>query len=93
MYYILFYSFKYDPNPCNILEKLRECVLESICQFLLDLLHEPNQCMLTSGQRKLVAPLVCVGGLVLEISTLKGLSCFYYLWPKFSTLTFFSSKA
>ena len=29
MYYIIFYSFKHDPNPCNILEKLRKCGLES----------------------------------------------------------------
>ena len=30
MYCNIFYSFKYGPNPCNILEKLRECSLESM---------------------------------------------------------------
>jgi len=49
MYYIIFYSFKQDPSPCNILEKLRECDLKDMSQFLLDLLHEPNPCMLPNG--------------------------------------------
>ena len=47
--FILF--FKHDTNPCNILGKLRECGLEDMGRFLLDLLHEPNPCVLPSELR------------------------------------------
>ena len=40
--YIIFYSFKHDPSPCYILEKLRKYGFEGISWFLLDLLHEPS---------------------------------------------------
>ena len=73
MYYMLFYSFKHDPSPYNLLGKLRKCGLEGIGQFLSDLLHEPNTCVLPSGQGTLVALQAHGGGLVLEISTPKEL--------------------
>ena len=36
--------------------KLRKCGLKGMSQFLSDLLHEPNTCVLPSGQGTLVAP-------------------------------------
>ena len=49
MYCIIFYSFKHGLSSCNILEKLRECGLEGMSRFLLDILHEPNPSVLPSG--------------------------------------------
>ena len=54
MHYIILYSFKHDPSPCNILGKLRECGLEGMSQFLSNLLHEPSPCVLPSRQGTLV---------------------------------------
>ena len=56
MYYVLFYSFKYDPSPCDLLGKLRKCGLEGMSWFFSDLLHKPSPCVLTSEQGTLVAP-------------------------------------
>ena len=55
MYYIIFYSFKHDPSPCDLLGELRKCGLEGMGQFFSDLLHELNPCVLLSGQGTLVA--------------------------------------
>ena len=81
MYYIIFYSFKQDPSPCNILEKLRECGLEGMGRFLLDLLHEPNLYVLPSGQGTLVVPQAHGEGFVSKISTLKEFLCSGLLCP------------
>ena len=51
----------------DLLEKLRKCGLEGMGQFLSDLLHEPNSCMLLSGQQTLVECLSYGGNLVPEI--------------------------
>ena len=56
MYYIIFYSFKYGPSPCDLWGKLRKCGLEGMDRFFSDLLHEPNTYVLPSGQGTLVAP-------------------------------------
>ena len=92
MYYIIFYSFKHGPSPCNILGKLRECRLKDMSRFHLDLLHEPNSCVLPSGQRTLVAPLAHGGGLVPKIPTLKEPLCAGWLWPNFLASPFFGLK-
>jgi len=75
MYYILFYSFKYGPSPCNLWGKLSKCGLEGMGQFLLDLLHEPSSYALPSGQGTLVAPQAHEEGFVPEISVTKELLC------------------
>ena len=75
MYYVLFYFFKHGPSPCGLLGKLRKCGLEGMGWFLLELLHEPSPCVLTSGQGTLIAPQTHGGGLVPKISTLKEVSC------------------
>ena len=49
MYYIIFYSFKYDSSPCNLLEKLRKCGFEGMGRFLSNLLNDLSPCMLPSG--------------------------------------------
>ena len=69
MYYIIFYYFKHGLSPCNIWGKLRKYNLEGMGQFLSDFLHEPNPCMLPSGQGTLVAPQAHGEGLVPKIST------------------------
>ena len=71
IYCIIFYSFKHDPSPCDILGKLRKCGLEGMGQFLSDLLHKPRLCMLPSGQGILVAPQAHRGGLVPKLFTPK----------------------
>ena len=38
MYYILFYSFKHGPSPCDLWGKLRKCGLKGMGRFLSDLL-------------------------------------------------------
>ena len=81
MYYIIFYSFKHGPSPCNILGKLRECGLKGMSRFHLDLLHEPNSCVLPSGQGILVAPQAHERGLVPKISISKELLCSRWLCP------------
>ena len=73
MYYILFYYFKHDPDPCDLWGKLRKCGLEGMSRFLSNLLHEPRSSVLPSRQGTLVAPQAHRGGLVLEISTSKEL--------------------
>ena len=75
MDYVLFYSFKHGPSPCDLVGKLRNCGLEGMGWFLSDLLHEPSPCVLTNGQETLVAPQAHGGGLVPKISTLKEFSC------------------
>ena len=76
MYYVLFYSFKHDPSPCDLLGKLGKCGLKGIGQFFSDLLHEPSPCVLPSGRKTLVAPQAHRGGLVPKILTPKQLLCF-----------------
>ena len=76
MYYIIFYSFKHGPSPCNLQGKLRKCGLEGMGRFLSDILHEPSPCVLPSEQGTLVAPLAHGGSLVLKISTLKEFLCY-----------------
>ena len=75
MYYIIFYSFKHDPSPCDLLGKLRKCGLEGMGWFLSGILHELSSCVLPSGQRTLVAPHAHGGGLVYKMSTPKQLLC------------------
>ena len=75
MYYVLFYSFKYGPSPCDLWWKLRKCGLEGMSRFLSKLLHEPNSCVPPSGQGTLVAAQAHGGGHVPRISTSKELSC------------------
>ena len=67
MYYIIFYSFKHGPSPCNLLGKLRNHGLEDIGRFLSNLLHEPSTCVLPSGQGTLIAYQAHGGGLVPKI--------------------------
>ena len=71
MYYIIFYSFKHDPSPCNLWEKLRKCGLGGIGQFLSNLLHEHSPYVLPSEQGTLVASQTHGGGLISKISTPK----------------------
>ena len=75
MYYIILYSFKYGPSPCDLLEKLRKCGLEGMGWFILDFLHELRLSVLLSGQGTLVASQTHGGGLVPEISTSKEFLC------------------
>ena len=89
MYYILFYSFKHGPSPCDLWRKLRKCDLEGMSQFLSDLLHELSPCILLSGQGTLVAPQAHGGGLISKIFTPKQLLCFGWPWPKVSAQPFF----
>ena len=88
MYYIIFYSFKNGPSPCNIGE-IEEVWFRGYGLVPSNLLHEPNACMLPSGQGILVAPKDHGGGLVPKISTTKKFLCFGYLWPKVSNLNHF----
>ena len=69
MYYILFYSFKHGPIPCDLWGKLRKCGLEGMGWFLSDLLNEPSPCVLPSGQGTLVTPQAHGIGLVSKIFT------------------------
>ena len=69
--FFIFYSFKHGPSPCDLWGKSRKCGLEGMSQFLSNLLHEPNPCVLSSGQGTLVAPQAHGGGLVPKISTSK----------------------
>ena len=71
MYYILFYSFKHDPSPCDLWGKLKRCGLEGMGRFLLNLLHELRLNVLASGQGTLVAPQAHRRDFVPEISTSK----------------------
>ena len=73
MYFILFYSFKHVPSPCYIFGKFRECGLEGMGRFRLELLHEFISCVLPSGQETLVASQAHKWDLVPEISTSKNL--------------------
>ena len=75
IYYILFYSFKHGPSPCDLWEKLRKCSLEEMGRFLSNSLHEPRPSVLPRGQGTLVAPQTHGGGLVPKISTSKELPC------------------
>ena len=90
--YIIFYSFKHGPNPCNIWGKLRKYGLKDMSWFILDLLHEPSPCVLSSGQGTLVAPLAHDGGHLPKISTLKESLCSDWLWPNLFALPFFGLK-
>ena len=49
MYYIIFYSFKHDPSPYDLWEKLRKYGLEGMSWFLSDILHELRPSVLPSG--------------------------------------------
>ena len=91
MYYVIFYSFKHGPSPCDLLGELRTCGLEGMSQLFLNLLHEPNACVLPSGQGTLVAS-QAHGGLVPKISIPKEFLCSGCWWPKVSTLNHFSFK-
>ena len=89
IYCIIFYSFKHGLSPWDILGKLRKCGLEGMSQFFSDPLHEPNPCVLPSGQGILVALLAHGGDLVPEISTPKQFIYFSWLWPKVFAWTIF----
>ena len=89
MHYILIYSFKHGPSPCDLLGKLRKCGLEDMGWFLSDILYELSPCMLPSGQETLVAPQAHGGDLVSKIFTSKQLLCFGWLWPKVSVQTLY----
>ena len=71
MYYIIFYSFKHGPSPCDLLGEMKEVWFEGMGRFLSNLLHEPNPCVLSSGQWTLVAPQAYGIGLVSKIFTPK----------------------
>ena len=58
-----------------MLGKLRKCGLESMSQFLSNILHEPST-RASKWHRTLVAPQAHGGGLVPQISTPKELLCF-----------------
>ena len=60
----------------QLMGKLRKCDLEGMGWFFSDLLHEPNLCVLSSGQGTLVAPQAHERGLVPKISTSKELLYF-----------------
>ena len=53
---IIYIFFKHNPSSCDILGKLKECRLEGMSQFLLNILHKPSPYVLPSGQGTLVAP-------------------------------------
>ena len=71
LYYIIFYSFKHGPSPCNLLGKLREWSLKSMGRLLSNILLEPcpltSPSVLSSGQETLVAPQAHGWDLVPEI--------------------------
>lgn len=89
MYYISLYSFKHDPNPCDILEKLKKCDLEGMGRFHLNILHKANLCVLLSEQGTLIVLQPHGRGFVPETSTPKEILCTYCLWSNFSALPFF----
>ena len=70
--------------------KLRNCGLEDMSRFLLNLLHECSPCMLPNGHGTLVVSQTHVWGLVPKNSTSKELLFSGWLWPNFSTLPFFA---
>ena len=76
MYFILFYSFKHGPSPCDLLGEIEDVWFEGMGRFLLDLLHELGPCVLPSGQGTLVEPQAHGGGLISKISTPKQFLCF-----------------
>ena len=90
MYYILFILLSMARAHATYLGKLRKCDLKGISRFLLDLLHEPSTCVLSSGQGTLIAPQVHRDGLELKISISKQLLCSCWLWPKVFVWTLFS---
>ena len=48
LYFILFYFSKHDSSPYDILGKLKECGLESMDWFFLDILQKSSPSMLPS---------------------------------------------
>ena len=76
----------------QLMGKLRKCGLEGMGRFLLNLLHEPNPCMLPSGQGTLVAPQAHGGGLVSKIFTPNNFYALGDCGPKFLSESFFSFK-
>ena len=90
LYYFILLSMA--QAHATYLRNLRECDLEGMSWFVSDLLHESNPCVLPSRQGTLIAPLAHGGDFVLEISTLKELLCFGWLWYNFFALPFFDLK-
>ena len=89
---LYFYSFKHGLSPCDILWKLRKCGLKDMGWFLSDLLHEPNTCVLPSGQGTLVAPQAHGRDLVPEISAQNNFYSLSDCGPKFLPKPFFPLK-
>ena len=54
MYYIIFYSFKHDLIPCNLWGNWGSVVWRVWVGSFRTFLHEPNLCVLPSGQGTLV---------------------------------------
>ena len=61
--------------PMQLRGKLRKCGLEDMGWFFSNLLHEPNLCVLPSGQGTQVAPQAHGEDLVSKISTPKQFLC------------------
>ena len=59
----------------QLMGKLRKCGLEGMGWFFSNILHEPNLCVLPSGQGTLVAPQAHGKDLVSKISTPKQFLC------------------
>ena len=73
----------------QLMGKLRKCGLEGMRRFLSNLLHEPNPCVIPSGQGTLVAPQAHGGGIVPEISTQNNFYALANYSPKFLPKPFF----
>ena len=73
-------------------EKLKKCGFEGMSQFLSDFLHEPNPCVLSSGQRTLVAPKAHGGGLVHKSPSQKNFYILVDCGSKFLPEPIFSFK-
>ena len=73
MYHIIFYSFKHDPSPCDILAKIEKVWFRGYGSVSFGPFAWASPCMLPSGQGTLVAPQAHGGGLVSKISTSKQL--------------------
>ena len=86
LYYI--YYFKYNPNPCDLLGKLREYGLEGMGWLDSNLLHEPSPQVLLSELGTQVALQAHEGGFVPKISTSKSFYTLVYCGPSFLLYSF-----
>ena len=91
-YCIIFYSFKYDPSPFDILGKLRKCRLKGMGRFPSNFLHEPNPCVLPSEKGILVVPQPYGGGLYLKFPHQKNFHTLADCGSKFLFEPIFSLK-